>query len=63
MVQAKVISKELCAVAYAPSEILIRHRGRNFYGTEKTLAHIDNEGNLVIDEGVAHEFGIQVKMQ
>ena len=59
MLQTKIISKELCAVAFDPTEITVRKRGKEFYGTEKNLAVIRN-GKLYIFEDTAKEFGIEI---
>lgn len=59
MLQTKIINKELCAVSYDPTEIMIRKRGKAFFGTEKYLARI-KDGKLYISEDVAKEFGIEI---
>ena len=59
MLQTKIISEELCAVAYDPTEIMVRKRGKKFYGTEKNLTVIKN-GKLYIFEYTVKEFSIEV---
>ena len=59
MLQTKIISEELCAVAYDPTEIMIRKRGKIFFGTEKYLARI-KDGKLYVFEDAAKEFGIEI---
>ena len=59
MLQTKIISEELCAVAYDPTEIMVRKRGKNFYGNEKNLAVIRN-GKLYIFEDTVKEFDIEI---
>ena len=59
MLQTKIISEELCAVAYDPTEIMVRKRGKQFYRTEKNLATIRN-GKLYIFEDITKEFGIEI---
>ena len=59
MLQTKIISEELCAVAYDPTEIMVRKRGKSFFGTAKYLARI-KDGKLYISENVAKEFGIEI---
>lgn len=59
MLQTKIISEELYAVAYNPTEIMVRKRGKAFFGTEKYLARI-KDGKLYIFEDVAKEFGIEI---
>ena len=59
MLQTKIINKELCAVSFEPTEIMVRKRGKAFFGTEKYLARI-KDGKLYISEDVAKEFGIEI---
>lgn len=59
MLQTKIINKESCAVSYEPTEIMIRKRGKAFFGTAKYLAKIKDE-KLYISEDVAKEFGIEI---
>jgi len=59
MLQTKKVGKDLCAVSFAPTEIMVRKRGRQYFGKEKVLVKLDDEG-LVIDEEVAREFGIKI---
>lgn len=59
MLQTKIINNEFCAVAYDPTEIMVRKRGKTYYGTEKQLACI-KDGKLHIFMDVAKEYGIEV---
>lgn len=59
MLQTKKIGSDLCAVAFNPTEIMVRKSGKQYFGKEKTLVKLDNEG-LLIDEEVAREFGIKI---
>lgn len=59
MLQTKKIGNDLCAVAFNPTEIMVRKSGKQYFGKEKTLVKLDNEG-LVIDEDIACEFGIKI---
>lgn len=59
MLQTKIINDNLCAVAFEPTEIMVRKRGKAFFGTEKNLAVIKN-GKLYIFEDIAKEFGIEI---
>ena len=59
MLQSKIIDEENCAVAFEPIEIMIRKRGRAYFGKEKTLAVLKN-GKLYISEETAKEFGIEI---
>lgn len=60
MLQSKIISKDACAVSWGPDEIMVRKRGRDYYGKEETLARIQ-DGKLIINCDVARKFGIIVK--
>lgn len=59
MLQTRKINKELVAVAFEPTEIMIRKSGRDFFGKEKYLAQI-TDGKLYIYPDVAEEFGIEI---
>lgn len=59
MLQTKIINKESCAVAFEPTEIMIRKRGKTYFGTEKPLA-ILRDGKLHIFPDTAKEFGIEI---
>ena len=59
MLQTKIIDKENCAVAFEPTEIMIRKRGRAYFGQEKTLAELRN-GKLYVYPDAAKEFGIEI---
>ena len=59
MLQTKIIDKENCAVAFEPTEIMIRKRGRAYFGKEKALAML-RDGKLYISEETAKEFGIEI---
>lgn len=59
MLQTKKIGSGLCAVAFNPTEIMVRKSGKQYFGKEKMLVKLDDEG-LVIDEEVAREFGIKI---
>lgn len=59
MLQTRKINNDLCAVAFEPTEIMVRKSGKAYFGKEKYLAHIKN-GKLYIHEDVAKEFGIEI---
>lgn len=59
MLQTKIINKDVCAVAFGPTEIMVRRRGKDYFGAEKNLAVI-RDGKLYIFEDVAREFGIEI---
>ena len=59
MLQTKIVNKDVCAVAFEPTEIMVRKRGKAFFGTEKYLVRI-KDGKLYIFEDVAKEFGIEI---
>jgi hypothetical protein len=59
MLQTKIIDKENCAVAFGPTEIMIRKRGKEYFGKEKTLVCI-RDGKLYILTNTAKEFGIEI---
>ena len=61
MLQSKIISKDACAVSWGPDEIMVRKRGRDYYGKEETLARIQ-DGKLIINCDVARKFGIIVNI-
>ena len=59
MLQTKIINKESCAVSFEPTEIMIRKRGKAYYGKEKMLVSLE-DGKLHIYIDVAKEFGIEI---
>ena len=60
MLQTKKINKDVVAVAFDPSEILLRKSGREFIGKEEFLIRI--RGNeVIIDAAVANKFGLTVE--
>lgn len=59
MLQTRKINDETCAVAFEPTEIMIRKSGKAYFGKEKYLARI-NGGKLYIYNDVAEEFGIKI---
>lgn len=59
MLQTKIIDQENCAVAFEPTEIMIRKRGRAYFGKEKVLVTL-HDGKLYISEETAKEFGIEI---
>ena len=59
MLQTRIIDEENCAVAFEPTEIMIRKRGKVYFGTEKTLAVLKN-GKLYVYPDAAKEFGIEI---
>ena len=59
MLQSKIIDNENCAVAFEPTEIMLRKRGRAYFGQEKTLVTL-RDGKLYILEETAKEFGIEI---
>ena len=61
MLQTKKINHSACAVAFEPTEIMLRKSGKQYFGTERPLAKL-MDNTLVIDEGVAQEFDVAIKM-
>lgn len=59
MLQTKIVNDEMCAVSYNPTEIMIRKRGKAYYGIEEQLVTLKN-GKLYIFVDVANKFGIDV---
>lgn len=59
MLSSKKVANEVCAVAYSPTEILLRKSGKQYFGSEKALAKLDGT-TLTVDETVAAEFGITI---
>ena len=59
MLQTRKINNGLCAVAFEPTEIMVRKSGKAYFGKEKMLARI-KDGKLYIFEDVANEFGIEI---
>ena len=59
MLQTRKINNELCAVAFEPTEIMVRKCGKAYFGKEKVLVNI-KDGKLYIYEDVAKEFGIEI---
>ena len=59
MLQTKIISEDLCAVSFEPTEIMVRKRGKINYGKERILVDIKG-GKLFIHEDVAREFGVEI---
>ena len=59
MLQTKIINDNTCAVAFSPTEIMVRKRGKAHFGEEKALAVL-RDGKLYISTDVAKEFGIEV---
>lgn len=59
MLQTKIINDDTCAVAYNPTEIMVRKRGKAHFGKEKALAVL-RDGKLYISTDVAKEFGIEI---
>lgn len=59
MLQTKIINDNICAVAYDPTEIMVRHRGKVYYGTERQLVAL-RDGKLHIFMDVAKYFDIEV---
>ena len=52
MLQTKIVDKDTCAVAFEPTEILVRKRGKANYGTEKILVSL-RDGKLYVSSEVA----------
>lgn len=61
MLQIKKIRKDLVAVSFSPTEIMLRSSGKQYYGKEKMLAHLVGD-TLIVDESVAREFGLVIKI-
>ena len=59
MLQTRIIDKENCSVAFEPTEIMLRKRGKVYFGQEKTLVAL-RDGKLYVSEEVAKEFGIEI---
>lgn len=59
MLQTKKITNDLCAVAFEPTEIMVRQSGRQYFGKEKTLVKL-NANKLIVDSAIAKEFGIEI---
>lgn len=59
MLQAKKITSDLCAVAFDPTEIMVRQSGRQYFGKEKILVKL-NGNKMMVDSAVAKEFGIEI---
>lgn len=61
MMQTRKIRKDLVAVSFAPTEIMLRNSGKQYYGKEKMLVHLVGD-TVIIDKSVAREFGIVIKI-
>lgn len=61
MLQTRKINKDIVAVAFEPTEILVRKSGRDYYGSEAPLAKI-KEGKLLVNAKVAKDFGIDIEV-
>lgn len=62
MLQTKIVSDTVCAVSYSPTEILVRNRGKQYYGKEKMLVAL--KGNkLIVCGDVASEFGVEILVE
>lgn len=62
MLQTKKINKDVVAVAFDPSEILLRKSGKEFFGKEEFLVRI--RGNkVIVDAAVANKFGLTIETQ
>jgi len=59
MLQTKIVNKEVCAVAYDPTQIKLRKRGKAYFGTEKNVALLKDD-TLYINKDVASEYGIKI---
>lgn len=59
MLQTRKINDETCAVAFEPTEIMIRKSGKAHFGKEKYLARIKGD-KLYIYPDVAEEFGLEI---
>ena len=59
MLQKRKINKDVCAVAFEPTEIMLRKCGKEHFGAEKPLAVI-KDGKLYVFADVAKEFGIEI---
>lgn len=63
MLQTRTLNEDAVSVATEPTEIFIRHHGRNEFGKEKPLCVIkDNGRTLEIHKDAAEEFGIMIKV-
>ena len=61
MLQTKKIGKDLCAVAFDPTEILLRKSGKQYFGKEQILVKLNGD-KLIVDKSVAKEFGIELEV-
>lgn len=59
MLQTRKIGNGLCAVSFDPTEILIRPSGKQYFGTERSLARV-KDSKLIVDPAVARAFGITI---
>lgn len=61
MLQTKKIRKDLVAVSFDPTKIMLRNSGKQYYGKERMLVRLVGD-TLIVDEAVAKEFGILIKV-
>lgn len=54
------LNDDVIAVAFDPTEIMLRKSGKQYYGQEKHLIKIE-DGCVIFDPSVAEEFGLQIK--
>lgn len=62
MLQTKKINNDVVAVAFEPTEIMVRNSGKKYFNTEKPLAVLKN-GKLIVNSNVAKDFGIEIVMK
>lgn len=62
MLQTKKVTSDVCAVAFDPTEIMVRQSGRKYFGKERGLVKLDGN-KLIVDSTVAKEFGIEILMK
>ncbi len=61
MLNRKKINNDVVAVAWEPTEILLRKSGTEYYDTEEAVVEI-RDGHLVINTRVADAFGLKIEM-
>ena len=59
MLQTKKINNGVVAVAYDPTQILVRNSGKAHYGSELALVQI-KDGKVILNESVARDFGLTI---
>lgn len=60
MLITKKISKENVLVSFDLNKIYIRKSGKAYFGKEEPLIEI-TEDSIVVDEGIANKYGLDLK--